>query len=159
MKTLYVSNERTALLGEGSLNSYAEQVTDDHKGLTRKTSWFARKLFRSSPTTLRFSNGTTYLGMVRGGKPHGRGQMTFADTPGVLNKKYDGDYRDGRMNGNGSLTWETTGRNKALYTEAGVFKEDRFFRGDQISETQALDGRGHKMVLTFEKSELDSGLI
>jgi hypothetical protein len=43
--------------------------------------------------------GATYQGEVRAGKRHGRGAMSFDDSPAV----YEGDWADGMRHGRGVL--------------------------------------------------------
>lgn len=50
-----------------------------------------------------YSNGNTYEGQLKDGKPHGRGIMTFPD-----GKVYDGGWVDNSENGLTTTTKQTT---------------------------------------------------
>jgi hypothetical protein len=46
------------------------------------------------------TNGWEYIGEYRDGKRNGQGTVTWSD--GV---KYVGEFKDGKLNGQGTLTW------------------------------------------------------
>lgn len=48
--------------------------------------------------SLKLSNGVTYYGEVKNGKPHGRGTMKYSP-----NKSFEGEWQNGKRNGQGKL--------------------------------------------------------
>lgn len=59
--------------------------------------------------------GATYVGDVRDGRRHGRGKLSFDDSPAV----YEGEWRDGARHGAGTL-WFNEERT-AYYEGAGTW--------------------------------------
>ncbi|XOJ00882.1 hypothetical protein ACMX2M_03875 [Paenibacillus polymyxa] len=53
----------------------------------------------SKKLSLKLSNGGTYFGEVKNGKPHGKGTATWGDY-----KTYSGEWKNGQRSGNGKFT-------------------------------------------------------
>ncbi|WP_405117954.1 hypothetical protein MHB43_21515 [Paenibacillus sp. FSL H8-0317] len=92
----------------------------------------------SKKVSLKISNGGTYYGEVRNGKPHGMGTATWGDY-----KTYSGEWKHGKRSGNGKFT---------EYLMSDAFKDgDRFFNlGKEVYTGEWLNDKksGHG-TLTF----------
>lgn len=69
-----------------------------------------------------FPNGDYFEGQLKGNLPNGPGRYEWYKD-GVLISKYDGDWKDGVMNGSGRLDQQTT-------WFKGAFQDGQFLRGD-----------------------------
>ena len=68
---------------------------------------------------INYSGGIVYEGGFVGGKPHGRGIMTWPD-----GKKYDGQWLNGKKHGQGTMYWPDSMFNDATKKHEGLWAND-----------------------------------
>jgi hypothetical protein len=104
--------------------------------------------------TIRFKDGRTYEGWIKGGKKNGKGKLTFPN-----GDVYSGDWVNGERHGQGDYTWKSGAKYSGQYAHNQRNGQGRFqYVDNKVYVGEWKDSlRSGKGTLTWENGDVYEG--
>lgn len=124
-------NVETAKI-ESSSNVYSSTSIEN---LDKNCKIMARKLLRLDIETGAVKdkisyNGGSYVGEILNGQPNGKGILTFASGDELHRVSYDGFWKDGNQQGEGSMIWENGDKYVGFWENGNMSNKGSFYWAD-----------------------------
>lgn len=88
-------------------------------------------------TGLRLPDGSTYVGDIVDGKPHGNGTLTYSGSDEHGRLRYDGGFQNGERSGRGHLIWRDGREYIGEWAKNGMNGKGKFiyaFNSENVSD-------------------------
>ncbi|MBQ9637635.1 MAG: hypothetical protein IJV36_07085 [Prevotella sp.] len=144
----------------------------DAEGLDKNCKTLARKLLKLNLSTGAAKrevviDGNRYEGEIVDGKPHGKGTMYFASSDANKRRSYEGNWANGLMEGNGTMTWQNDSKyvgdwsnnqqngTGVLYYSNGRRYEGNFRNGVKHGQGTFIWTNGEKYIGNWDDDKIE----